>query len=173
MDTATFSGAQVRLRTAVRDDVPSLTRIRSTPEVYQRWGGGDDLADAVSADLADPGIHLLAILFEDRVIGAIQWSEEDDPDYRHAGIDIYLDPAFHGRGLGGDAVRTLARHLIDDRGHHRLVIDPAADNDPAIRCYAKVGFRKVGTMRRYERGPDGTWHDGMLMDLLAHELVRI
>jgi aminoglycoside 6'-N-acetyltransferase len=25
-------------------------------------------------------------------------------------------------------------------------------------------------MRSYERGPDGTWHDGLLMDLLATEL---
>lgn len=172
MDKGTLSGAGVRLRAAVRDDVPSLTRIRSTPEVYRRWGGGDDLAGVVSADLADPGKQLLAILFEDQVVGAIQWSEEGDPDYRHASIDIYLDPAFHSRGLGGDAVRTLAQHLIDDMGHHRLVTDPAADNHAAIRCYAKVGFQQVGVMRRYERGPDGTWHDGMLMDLLAHELVR-
>ena len=27
-------------------------------------------------------------------------------------------------------------------------------------------------MRRYERGRDGTWHDGLLMDLLADELTR-
>jgi aminoglycoside 6'-N-acetyltransferase len=26
-------------------------------------------------------------------------------------------------------------------------------------------------MRAYERGPDETWHDGLLMDLLAEELV--
>jgi aminoglycoside 6'-N-acetyltransferase len=26
-------------------------------------------------------------------------------------------------------------------------------------------------MRRYERGSDGTWHDGLLMDLLAEEFV--
>jgi len=25
-------------------------------------------------------------------------------------------------------------------------------------------------MREYERGGDGTWHDGMLLDLLAREL---
>ena len=24
-------------------------------------------------------------------------------------------------------------------------------------------------MRRYERGADGSWHDGLLMDLLAEE----
>ena len=27
-------------------------------------------------------------------------------------------------------------------------------------------------MRDYERGPDGTWHDGLLMELLAGELIE-
>ena len=51
------------------------------------------------------------------------------------------------------------------------MIDPAADNSAAIRSYAKVGFRPVGVMRRYELGLDGSWHDGLLMDLLANELI--
>ena len=79
-------------------------------------------------------------------------------------------PAVHGRGVGTDAVRTLAWHLFADHGHHRIEIDPAADNLAAIRAYTKVGFRPVGITRRSERGPDGTWHDGPLMDLLAEDL---
>lgn len=67
---------------------------------------------------------------------------------------------------------TLARHLFVEHGHHRIEIDPAADDAAAIRCSTKVGFRPVGVTRRSERGPDGTWHDGLLMDLLADELVR-
>jgi aminoglycoside 6'-N-acetyltransferase len=34
-----------------------------------------------------------------------------------------------------------------------------------------VGLRPVGVLRDYERGPDGTFHDGLLMDLLADELT--
>ena len=30
----------------------------------------------------------------------------------------------------------------------------AAANHRAIRCYEKVGFRRVGVLRQYERGPD-------------------
>ena len=126
---------------------------------------------AVKEDLTEVGTETFVIERDGRVAGAIQWHEEDEPDYRHAGIDIYLDPALHGRGLGADAIRTLARHLIDDHRHHRLVIDPAVDNAAAIACYTKVGFRPVGVMRNYERGVDGTWHDGLLMDLLAEELI--
>lgn len=106
------------------------------------------------------------------LVGPIQYHEEDEPDFRHAGVDIFLAGRAQGRGLGTDAVRTLARYLIDERGHHRLTIDPAADNARAMRTYEKVGFRAVGTVREYRRSPDGAWRDGLLMDLLARELDR-
>ena len=168
----TLMGTLMTLRPATTEDVPELTRIRATPDVAHWWRGGDDMAAAVAEDLAEEGTETFVIEHDGQVAGAIQWHAEEEPDYRHAGIDIYLDPALRGRGLGTDAVRTLARHLIVDLGHHRLVIDPAADNAAAIRCYSKVGFRPVGLMRRYERGLDGTWHDGLLMDLLADELIK-
>ena len=166
-----LSGSQVTLRPATMDDVAALIAIRATPEVYQRWGG-TDLESSVAEDLVDPDNHVLVVEYAGKIAGAIQWAEETDPDYRHASIDIYLDPSVHGRGLGTDAVRALARHLFADHGHHRITIDPAADNEAAIRSYTKVGFRPVGIMRQYERGPDGTWHDGLLMDLLADELAE-
>ena len=171
-DQPVLQGSLVRLRPATRGDIPALVEIRRTPEVYRRWRGGDDLVAAVEEDFAEPDITRYVIELDARLVGWIQWGEEDDPDYRHAYIDIYVDPAVHGRGVGTDAVRTLARHLLHDRGHHRLVIDPAADNAAAIRSYSKVGFRPVGIMRQYERGADDSWHDNLLMDLLADELVE-
>jgi aminoglycoside 6'-N-acetyltransferase len=87
-------------------------------------------------------------------------------------MDIYLTTSRHGQGLGTEALRLLARYLFEERGHHRLTIDPAADNTAAIRAYEGVGFRRVGIMRKYERGPDGVWHDGLLMDMLKEEFRR-
>lgn len=148
--------------------VPELRRILATPEVRARWRD-EDASPQWPFD--DPSAMRFAVLVEESVRGMVQYGEEDQTDYRHASIDIFLDPAVHGHGVGRDAVATLARHLVRDRGHHRLVIDPAADNEPAIRCYAAVGFRPVGIMRRYERDADGGgWHDGLLMDLIAEEL---
>jgi aminoglycoside 6'-N-acetyltransferase len=166
-------GDKVTLRTATPADIPALVRIRSTAAVLGRWPIADEGLEAeLAADVAgEDGVEFLAVELDGAVVGAIQWAAEQDPMYRHAGLDIYLDPAVHGRGVGTDAVRTMARHLVRDLGHHRLVIDPATDNEPAIRCYAKVGFKPVGVMRQYERGPDGEWHDGLLMDLLADELI--
>jgi aminoglycoside 6'-N-acetyltransferase len=166
-----LDGDRVRLRPATRADIPALARIRSTPEVYRHWRGGDDLVAAVEEDFAEPGMTAYVVEVDGAVAGWIQWQAEEEPDYRHASIDIYVDPAHHGRGVGTDAVRTLARHLLTAEGHHRIEIDPAADNAAAIRAYTKVGFRPVGITRQSERGPDGTWHDSLLMDLLADDLV--
>lgn len=127
---------------------------------------------AVNEDLDEPDSTPYVIELDGHVVGWIQWSAEEEPDYRHATMDIYLDPAVHGRGVGTDAVRTLARHLINDHRHHRLEIDPAADSEIAIHCYLNVDFRPIGIRRRRERGSDGTWHDALLMDLPAEELVE-
>ena len=126
---------------------------------------------AVLEDFRKQDTTAYVIELDGRVVGWIQWQAEEEPDYRHASMDIYVDAAVHGRGVGTDAVRTLARHLIEDHGHHRLTIDPAADNAAAIRAYTKVGFWPVGIERRAERGADGTWHDVLLMDLLPEELT--
>jgi aminoglycoside 6'-N-acetyltransferase len=159
----------VTLRRLEAGDVPELRRIHSTPEVSRWWGPPDD--DFASLD--EPEVERLTVEVDGRVAGLLQIFEESDPMYRHAGIDLFLDPALHRRGVGTEAVRQAVRHLIDDRGHHRITIDPAASNTAAIRAYEKVGFKPVGVMRRYERDVDGEgWHDGLLMELLAGEEVR-
>jgi aminoglycoside 6'-N-acetyltransferase len=162
-----LSGRRVTLRRATPDDTALVTSIRHEPEVERRWGVLEE--GELVEFLRDEKTFVIEA--EGQVIGAIQYDEENDPMYHRAGIDIFLTTARHREGFGSEAVRVLARHLIEDRGHHRLTIDPAADNAAAIRAYEKVGFRPVGVMRSYERGPDGTWHDGLLMELLAHELT--
>jgi len=119
---------------------------------------------------SDEGESHFLIEHNGKTIGIVQAYEEGDPMYRHASIDIALRSDWQGKGLGPDAIRTLARYLIEQRGHHRLTIDPAAHNTRAIKAYERVGFKRVGLMRQYERGPDGTWHEGLLMDMLAEEL---
>ncbi|WP_327157035.1 aminoglycoside 6'-N-acetyltransferase [Streptomyces tubercidicus] len=153
-------GTAVALRPMTEADVPTLDRIVREPEVAAWWSVPDNYRD------------MLAILLDDEVIGAIQYSEETDPEFRHAAIDIFLTASRHGRGLGTDAVRTLAHWLIHARGHHRLTIDPAAANTAAIRSYRKVGFKPVGIMRAYGRDHrTGGWADALLMDLLGDELT--
>lgn len=154
------------LRPLAEGDEAELLRIHSTPEVVRWW----DVPDAGFPWTDEPESTRLTIEVDGAVAGLIQFHEELEPKYRHASIDLFLDPVLHGRGLGTEAVRRVVRHLIEDRRHHRITIDPAAANAAAIRTYEKVGFRRVGVMHRYERDVrGGGWHDGLLMELLAEE----
>lgn len=165
-DRIELRGTRVRLRPTVSDDRAALLAIRATPEVA-RWWRGDDLEAEFDRDLADTDVHRLTIDVDGDVVGLVQFAEEADPDYRHATIDLYVAPAVHRQGIATDAIRTLVDHLVAARGHHRITIDPSVDNLAAIRCYQGVGFREVGRMRAYERRDDGTWGDGLLMELVV------
>lgn len=154
------------LRPAADADTAPLTAILAEPEVARHWPDFD--GERVRKELIAPDDELtvLVIEHESAVIGIIQFAENADPQYRHAGIDLFLGTTWHGRGLGTEAIRAVVRHLFQARGHHRITIDPAAHNLRAIRAYERVGFRKVGTLRKYERSAAGAWHDGLLMELV-------
>ncbi len=173
MDVPTLRGELVTLRPARPDDLDRLREILLQPSVARWWGGPRDDPDFdVAADWleGDETDAVFVIEVDGRTVGSIQFGQEVEPDYRHGTIDLFLEVDHQGRGLGPDAIRTVARYLFDVLDHHRITIDPSAANDRAIRAYERVGFRPVGRMRGYERGPDGTWHDGLLMDLLRDEL---
>jgi aminoglycoside 6'-N-acetyltransferase len=167
---AALHSERLTLRPVRAEDADRLHAILTEPEVRRWWGEHD--AARVREELIEPDddVVVFGIEVEGELIGAIQFYEESDPDYRHASIDLFVTTARYGQGLGMEAIRVLTRHLFDERGHHRLTIDPAADNERAIRAYKRVGFRPVGVMRQYERGADGSWHDGLLMDLLSDDL---
>jgi aminoglycoside 6'-N-acetyltransferase len=165
----TLVGNGLRIRPGRYADVAALSRILSEPSVLEWWVESEPPDEIAAKLLGESYAVLLVVDVDGAVAGGIEYTEENEPQYRHAGIDIYLGEEFTGRGVGAEAVRLLVDYLIDQRGHHRITIDPALANLRAIRCYEKVGFRPVGVMRGYERGPDGTFHDGLLMDLLADD----
>ncbi len=155
--------AGLTLRPLVPADVPELIRIHRTEGVRRWWADPDD-----EFPDDDPDSTRWTIEVDGAVAGLVQFHEENEPRYRHAAIDLYLDPDLHGRGIGAEVMRRTVQHLVHERGHHRLTIDPAADNVAAIRCYEKAGFERVGVMRAYERDAFGAdWHDGLLMELVV------
>ena len=157
------------LRPLTDDDVDKLTAAAAHPSIRRWWGYTNDPASLRDGFWND-GTGM-AVESGGGLAGWIAFNEENEPDYRHAALDVTMLPDHQGRGLGPEALRTLIRWLVDERGHHRFTIDPALANERAIRAYRNVGFRDVGVMRRYDRNPDGEWEDALLLDLLAEELA--
>lgn len=170
--TGTLHGRRVTLRAPTLADADALAAILAEPEVARWWPGfdRDRVLDELIAERPDE--EPFVIEEDGRVVGYLQVAEELEADFRHASVDLFLAASGQGRGLGPDAIRTVATDLIDRRGHHRLTIDPVADNSRAIAAYRKVGFKPVGRLRQYQRMADGQWADALLMEMLADELVR-
>jgi aminoglycoside 6'-N-acetyltransferase len=162
-------GQEIALRPVRPDDKDRLTGIFSDAAVAVWWGDPSRAVEDAMNAVEDESCFVIER--GDEAIGFIQCFEEEDPMYRHASIDIALLSEWQGKGIGPEAIRMLVTYLIKELGHHRVTIDPAAHNTRAIKAYRSVGFRPVGVLRQYERGPSGDWHDGLLMDLLAEDLA--
>ena len=162
------------LRSPRPADLEPWSAILQEPEVARFWPGYDRAR--IHAELLTPSeVTVLTIEGSAEsgaagaVLGAIQYEQSDEPEYRHAGVDLFVGARGQGRGLGSEAIRAVVEHLFGRLGHHRIVIDPAVHNQRAIRVYERLGFRAVGLLRQYERGADGSFHDGLLMELLASD----
>jgi aminoglycoside 6'-N-acetyltransferase len=149
----TLQGERLVLRPATPDDAEAIAAILAEPDVAPWWG--DYSVEEVLEELPDS----YAIVVDGAVAGWLQVHEETDPEYPSVAFDIGVTGALRGRGYGREALIVAIRHFVA-RGHHRFTIDPAAANARAIRAYAAVGFKPVGIRR-----------DGLLMDMLARELV--
>ena len=169
METPVLKAERLTLRPLTDADVQPLVSIIATSGVREWWPSAGD-PNRVAEELYGDANFVIEV--NGALAGWLAVTEESDPYYRHAGLDIILAPQFQGRGLGPEALRTAMRWLIQERGHHRFTIDPALDNERAIRAYRAAGFRPVGVLRRHERSPAGGWRDGLLMDLLAEELAE-
>ncbi|MDR3686679.1 MAG: GNAT family protein [Coriobacteriia bacterium] len=169
-DLPTLHGPRVTLRPPKAGETDLLAdAIAVDPAAGPRWS--TDCA-TMRRWLAEDEINLLVVELDGVSVGIVDFEEVLEPEYHSAGMDIALLECCTGKGVGGEVLQILGAWLIDVRGHHRLTIDPAADNARAIRSYSKIGYQPIGIARCYERGPDGSWHDNLLMDVLAEEFVR-
>jgi aminoglycoside 6'-N-acetyltransferase len=143
--------------------VAPLRALHQQPGVLKWWG---PMEPEFPFDEAES--TRFAVVVDGAVAGLVQYGEEKWPDNRHAWIDIFVGDDYAGRGIGTEVMQRVVRLLVDERGHHRIKIDPAVENAPAIRCYEKAGFRRVGVLERsYRESWSGEWRDELLMELVV------
>ena len=120
----TLTGARIRLRAAMPGDLDAIAAIGSEPSVTEWWG--PQSREKLASELLGDGLDEVSLVIEAEgsVAGMIQYHEETDPGFRHAGVDIFLGAAWQGRGLGAEAIELLVTYLFDELDHHRITIDP-------------------------------------------------
>ena len=171
-DHEPIRGSRLRLRPITPDDLPTLMRWLSDPEVMAFYGlPPADLDEARRIYLEPSGLPAWKFIIEaeDRAIGEIQYSYSYADVTWSAGIDIFIgEPEARDRGLGTEAIRTLLQYLFETKGVSRVAIDPEPSNCRAVRAYEKAGFRLDGVIRRHMK-IDDRWADAAFMTILDDE----
>jgi aminoglycoside 6'-N-acetyltransferase len=160
-----LEGERMLLRPPVASDAGPLLGILSEPEVSRWWVGYT--AERIADEILDSG-HALIMEIDGRCAGAIFLYPNEDPEYLHVVIHLFLGAEWYGNRYGAEALAIVIAHLAT-LGHHRFTLDPNVNNAPAIRSYERLGFRRVGILREYQLRPDGTHDDGLLMDLVLSD----
>jgi len=83
--------------------------------------------------------------------------------HRTAELGICLAHEAQGRGLGGQSMRLLEEYAFDALGLRKLTLRVLKGNTKAARLYRRLGYSKVGTLRK-QFWQGGKFHDVVLME---------
>lgn len=108
-----------------------------------------DIEAAEREDWFDPSGFFLAVDAAHHVLG-FHWTKVH-PGHPPVG-EVYVvgvDPSAHGMGLGR-ALTLAGLEYLRSRGLHAVILYVESDNQPALKLYQALGFRRVDADVQYE-----------------------
>ena len=91
--------------------------------------------------------------------------------HRNASLGIFIgEKTFWNQGIGSEATNLLLDFAFNMLNMHNVYLSVLAYNKRAIRCYEKIGFKKVGVQREF-MFVSGQYHDVIIYDMLASEFT--
>jgi RimJ/RimL family protein N-acetyltransferase len=162
----------VSIRPATAEDADFLVELWSHDEVrpFLAAGGSYDRAGVEEKLAQDPesgGVMVVEV--EGERAGAMAWGVSNRRSaIVHVG-GLAVHPDFRGRRLADEAARLFQRHLLLERGFHRIELEVYGFNERAQRHAERSGFVKEGVKRKAYRRGDG-WVDGVLYAVVAEDL---
>jgi aminoglycoside 6'-N-acetyltransferase len=141
-------GRLTSLRPAGSDDVDRLVAWHADPDVARYWDGETFTRRQMEERLEREDVEAWIVEEATEPIGFLQVHPE--------GLDMFLIPAARGRGLGPDAARAMAEHLVRERGRERVTVDPYAWNESAVRAWERAGFVEV-SRQEADAGHTAPW----------------
>lgn len=176
-----LQGNRVTLVPLDEEALDAVRRWRSDPAVTRYW-----ITQAVPTDTS-----LRAWLDGNRAAGALLWLIHDqsarpigyvtlfniDQEHRKAEVALMIgERTVWGQGYGRAVLRRVLRYAFQPAadgglGLHKVWLTVFAEHLAARRLYAACGFREDGILRD-DLYRDGSWHDQLLMSVLAHEFTE-
>ena len=165
----------VAIRRARPDDVDFLVELTTHDDVdpflsARRATSRDELLEEIEQSSAEPDdFGRFVIEVDGELAGAMGFavSNKRNRVARLGGLAIH--PDFRGRRLADDAARLFQRHLLLERGFHRIELEVYGFNERAQRLFERAGYTREGTRRKaYWR--HGAWQDGIHYGILDDEV---
>jgi RimJ/RimL family protein N-acetyltransferase len=173
----TIRGETVGLGPIRRDLLPLHVKWANDPEVTLTLGGQagpstlEDQQAWYERDSRHDEKRMVFLIYElatMRPIGATDLNSIDHFN-RTAWFAIFIgEKECWGKGYATEVTRLMLGYAFGPLNLHNLTLSVHADNDRAIRAYARAGFQVVGRRREVVRRA-GACVDLILMDCLAHE----
>ena len=117
-------------------------------------------------NLASDGQNFAVVLQDnDQLIGNISLNDIDHLN-RTATVGIFIgDPENRNRGYGTEAMKLILTYGFKTLNLHNIMLHVHSDNQRAITCYIKSGFREIGRRR------DALYKNGSLFDLVYMDIL--
>lgn len=162
------------LRPARADDLDFLVELANHPDVEPFLSGRQPRdRETLAAELERGPDHFCRLVIEvaGERAGTVSWEVVNERSSIVRLERLALHPAFRGRGIADEATRQLQRHLLLERGFHRLELEVYAFNERALAHAERVGYVREGVKRQsYLR--HGRWNDAVLFSLLREDIDR-
>lgn len=106
-----------------------------------------------------------------KAIGNVGLSKTDFSN-KHTCLGIVIgEKKFWDKGYGTESIKMALDAAFNTLGMNKVYLIVQKENDRAVACYRKCGFKVDGTLRD-QVFQDGEYHDDLLMSVLREEWER-
>ncbi|OLN21253.1 GNAT family N-acetyltransferase [Domibacillus antri] len=168
-----FQKGKLKVRELEERDQNLLVKWLSDPVVLEFYEGRDSPFDLerVKAHFYhdEKDVTRCIIEFDGAEIGYAQYYPLDEQErevYGYTGDESVIygtdqligEIDYWNKGIGKVLVKAIVEYLAKEKQAGKVVMNPQAWNERAIRCYEKCGFKKVKLL------PEHEWHEGKYND---------
>ncbi|MGH0425251.1 isochorismatase family protein [Bacillus pretiosus] len=160
-----FQKDNISIRYVIEEDAPIISKWLTDPEVLKYYEGRDNpqsVEMVLNHFIHNPNSHekRCLIAFDAVPIGYIQMYPIDSEwktlyGYEESqnvwGMDQFIgEPTYWGKGIGTKLVQAAITYIMENTGAEAIAMDPNVNNERAIKCYEKYGFKKVKILKEHE-----------------------
>ena len=151
-----------RFTRLTQGDLKLLRFWLTEPHIADWWTPPEEEIAVIESDISSDRINVARYIVshQGREFGFIQiydlaedefWQENLQEEGTFGLQQFIGDPSMIGFGHGTNFIKAFIAGIKGVDGIKKIIVDPAPNNAPAIKCFSQVGFRKEDDIKT----PDG------------------